>query len=116
MSRLLVTGGAGFIGANFVQYWLESRTLNGLPSVTRYSVIRPLYDGAGSSYRARYRAQFDSATQASPPRWRILPTPSLEAREPELLVHTITRFPEAAVLLGAHDRLAGKSEEWLIYE
>ena len=26
MSRLLVTGGAGFIGANFVQYWLESRT------------------------------------------------------------------------------------------
>ena len=24
MSRLLVTGGAGFIGANFVHYWLKA--------------------------------------------------------------------------------------------
>ena len=24
MSNLLVTGGAGFIGANFVYYWLEN--------------------------------------------------------------------------------------------
>ncbi len=24
MTNLLVTGGAGFIGANFVQYWIEN--------------------------------------------------------------------------------------------
>lgn len=83
---------------------------------TRFSVIRPLYDGPGSAYRARYRAQFLDELRADPPRWWLLPTPALLAREAELRDHDLEAFPAAAGFLRERYRLAGQSEEWQIWE
>ena len=83
---------------------------------TRYSVIRPLFDGPGSAYRQRYRAAFMDEMRAEPPRWWLLPTPTLLAREAELRDHDLDGFPAAATFLRDRYRLAGQSEEWQIWE
>lgn len=83
---------------------------------TRFAVIRPLYDGPGSAYRQRYRAEFVAAMHAAPPRWWLLPTTTLLAREAELRDHDLAAFPEAAAFLRDRYRLAGQSEEWQIWE
>ena len=49
MARLLVTGGAGFIGANFVHYWLDRHAgdrLVVLDALTYAGNVQSL-DGAG---------------------------------------------------------------------
>ena len=90
--------------------------LAGLPQPTRFAVIRPLYDGEGSPYRVRYRAQFDSIIRARPPRWWLLPTQKLIAREPELKEYEIEGFPAAKEFLLTHYRAMGASDDWLVYE
>ena len=50
MKRLLVTGGAGFIGANFVHYWLKQHpqdrvvVLDALTYAGNIETLRPLMD------------------------------------------------------------------------
>ncbi len=50
MSTLLVTGGAGFIGANFVPYWRRSRPadriviLDALTYAGNFASVAPLCD------------------------------------------------------------------------
>ena len=90
--------------------------LAGLPQPTRFAVLRPLYDGAGSAYRARYRAQFDSALRMRPPRWWLVPTKKQVNREPELKEFEIEGFPAAHDYLKKHYRAVSQSEDWLIYE
>jgi hypothetical protein len=90
--------------------------LRGLHIPTRFAVIRPLYDGEGSDFRARYRAQFLDELAAAPPRWWLVPAPALLAQEDELRSHRIESFPEALALLRAGYRAAGKTTEWVIYE
>lgn len=88
----------------------------GMRIPTRFAVIRPLFDGAGSDYRARYRAQFEAELRATPPRWWLQPTPELMAAEPELREHDIELYPDAAAILQEQYRIANQTPEWLIYE
>jgi hypothetical protein len=90
--------------------------LNGLVIPTRFAVIRPLYDGPGTTFRESYRAEFLGEMRATPPRWWLVATPALRAREEELRVHDIADFPEAAALLARDYRVGGQTQDWLIYE
>ena len=92
------------------------QVLAGLRIPTRFAVIRPLFDGPGSEYRARYRAQFLREMTDAPPRWWLQPTPALLAREEDLREHRVEGFPEAAALLRDGYRVAGTTPEWVIYE
>lgn len=92
------------------------QVLAGLRVPTRFAVIRPLFDGEGSAYRARYRAQFLREMTDSPPRWWLQPSPALLSREDELRDHRVENFPEAAELLRREYRKAGSTAEWVIYE
>ena len=83
---------------------------------TRFAVIRPLFDGERSEYRARYRAEFMREVTEAPPRWWLQPTPALLSREDELREHRVEGFPEAAALLRGGYRKAAATEEWVIYE
>jgi hypothetical protein len=88
----------------------------GMRIPTRFAVIRPLYDGAGSDFRARYRAEFEAELRTMPPRWWLQPTPELMAGEPELRDHDIELYPDAAAMLQEQYRIANQTPEWLIYE
>ncbi|HYW52224.1 MAG TPA: hypothetical protein VE861_16525 [Gemmatimonadaceae bacterium] len=90
--------------------------MNGLELTTPFAVIRPLYDGPGSSYRARYRRQFEQSVVSAPPRWWLLPTASLAAREPELHRYDVQEMPAIALLLREQYRQVGETEEWRILE
>ncbi len=90
--------------------------LRGMHIPTRYAVIRPLYDGPGSTFRPQYRAAFERELETSPPRWWLQPTPALMAREEELRAHDIEQYPEASLVLHSQYRLAGQTAEWMIYE
>ncbi len=92
------------------------QVLAGLRIPTRFAVIRPLFDGDGSEYRKRYRAQFMRELSEAPPRWWLQPSPALLSREDELREHRIENFPEAAAALRSGYRKAGATEEWVIYE
>ena len=83
---------------------------------SRYAVIRPLYDGAGSAFRKEYRAAFERELTISPPRWWLLPTPALMAAEEEIRDHDIEMYPEAAAILRQKFRLTGQTADWMIYE
>lgn len=90
--------------------------LSGLRPPTRFAVIRPLFDGPGSAYRARYRAQFEAELRAAPPRWWLLPSPALLASDEELRAHRIENYPEAATFLRGNYRVARQGADWIIYE
>lgn len=90
--------------------------LAGLHIATRYAVIRPLYDGAGTEERARYRADFVREMTAAPPRWWLLPTPALLAEEEELRGNRIEAFPAAVNMLHAEYRVADTTPQWIVYE
>jgi Dolichyl-phosphate-mannose-protein mannosyltransferase len=87
----------------------------GLRIPSRFAVIRPLFDGAGSSFRANYRTEFEAELRDSPPQWWLLPTDALLAREDELRDHDIARYAAAAALVRAQYRLAGQTADWMIY-
>lgn len=90
--------------------------LHGLPTLSRYALIRPLYDGEGSAYRARYRTHFEAEMRAAPPRWWLVPTPALLARDEKLRDYRLALYPAAASLVERDYHLAGQSAEWMIYE
>ena len=90
--------------------------LAGLRLPTRYAVIRPLYDGAGTEIRAQYRAAFVSEMIAAPARWWLLPTSALLSREEELRGNRIEAFPGAVNLLHSAYRAADSTAEWIVYE
>ena len=92
------------------------QVLAGLHVPTRFAVIRPLFDGEGSAYRARYRAQFLREMREAPPTWWLQPSPALLAREDELRDHRVEGFPEAAEVLRREYRVAGATAEWVVYE
>jgi hypothetical protein len=90
--------------------------LAGLPSVTPYAVIRPLYDGPGSAFRAKYRSAFEQALRRDPPRWWVVPSPALIASEEELQLHDLARYPEAAAILRAAYTAKDQGRDWIVYE
>ena len=83
---------------------------------TRFAVIRPLFDGAGTEFRARYRTQFETELRAAPPRWWLQPTPELVATDEELRSHDIRTYLPAANVLLSEYREAGRTTDWMIYE
>ena len=90
--------------------------LAGMKIPTRFAVIRPLFDGPGSTFRAQYRAQFETTLRTSPPRWWLQPTPALLAREEELRSHDVESYQAAAAVLDEQYRIASQTPEWLVYE
>ncbi|MBC7843293.1 MAG: hypothetical protein H7099_13315 [Gemmatimonadaceae bacterium] len=92
------------------------QVLRGARIPTRFAVIRPLFDGAGTEFRARYRAQFEADLRRAPPRWWLHPTPELLASDDELRSHDIRLYLNAATVLHDQYRVAGQTAEWMIYE
>ena len=90
--------------------------LAGLRMPTRYAIIRPLYDGAGTEVRRRYRDAFMREMTIAPPRWWLLPAPALLAQEDELRGNRIELFNEAAALLKREYAIADTTPQWIIYE
>ena len=90
--------------------------VNDLTLPTRFAVIRPLFDGPGTSYRARYRAEFEAGMRASPARWWLIPSASLLNRDDELREREISTYPAVAEFLRANYRRAGGTEDWDILE
>jgi hypothetical protein len=95
---------------------LGPQYLRGMRVRSRFSVIRPLFDGAGSEFRARYRSAFERELTSAPPYWWLLPTRALMDAEEELRAHDIESYSEAAAILHQRYRLTGQTAEWLIYE
>jgi len=83
---------------------------------TRFAVIRPLFNGEGTTYRERYRAEHEAGIRAAPPRWWLLPSASLKSRESELLEWDVANYPEMALFLRSNYHQVGHSEEWIIFE
>ncbi len=90
--------------------------LAGLRSPTEFAVIRPLYDGAGTSFRERYRARFLTGMRATPPRWWLVPSSALTAATPILATQALDGFPDAARLLRERYRRAASTSDWDVYE
>lgn len=90
--------------------------LAGMHIPTRYAVIRPLFDGPGSAFRAQYREGFERELRTSPPRWWLQPTPELMATDEELRGHDVESYQAAAAVLDEQYRIASQTPEWLIYE
>ncbi len=89
--------------------------LAGLPTPTRFGVVRPLFDGADTPFRGEYRAQFERELRTAPPRWWIQPTAVLMARDEQLRQQDIRTYGELASYRQWY-RLAGATEEWEVYE
>jgi hypothetical protein len=89
---------------------------NNLRVPTKFAVLRPLYDGAGTAYRAAYRAQFERELRDQPPHWWLIPMPSLLAREADLQQRNVVDYPAAAAFLRDHYRAVHQTTEWRIYE
>jgi hypothetical protein len=89
---------------------------NSLRVPTRFAVLRPLYDGDGTDYRRRYRAQFEAELRARPPHWWLIPMPSLLAREVDLQQRNIVDYPAAAAFLRDNYRAVHQTTEWRVYE
>ena len=83
---------------------------------TRFAVIRPLFDGAGTVERANYRVQFIAELEKNPPRWWLMPSSDLLSREDELRGYRLGAFNAASELLQSRYRLAGETSDWMIYE
>jgi dTDP-glucose 4,6-dehydratase len=119
MTRLLVTGGAGFIGANFVQYWLERHpgdrlvVLDALTYAGDVATLEP----------ARTRAEFRFV------HGNILDTPLVERLLREERLDTIVHFaaeshvdrsiegPDAFLetnIIGTHSMLKAARRVWLV--
>ena len=90
--------------------------LAGLRMPTRYAIIRPLYDGAGTESRHRYRDNFMREMEAGPPRWWLLPAPALLAQEEELRGNRIEAFNEASTFLKSQYVIADSTSQWVIWE
>ena len=118
MARLLVTGGAGFIGANFVHYWLREHpgerlvVLDALTYAGNRANLEPL-KARGAPLRAR-------ATSATP-RWssgccgpKSLDTIVHFAAESHVdrSIHGPDAFIETNVL-GTHSMLKAARQVWL---
>ena len=95
---------------------LAPQYLRGMRVPSRFAVIRPLFDGAGSEFRKRYRLAFEKELTTAPPQWWVLPTPALLAVDEELRSRDIESYPEAAAILHERYRQVGQTAEWLIYE
>jgi hypothetical protein len=83
---------------------------------TRFAVIRPLFNGEGSVYRERYRAEHEAGIRAAPPRWWLLPSASLKSRESELLEWDVKNYPEMARFLRDNYHEVRQTEEWIVFE
>ena len=92
------------------------QVLDGARIPTRFAVIRPLFDGAGTAFRAAYRTQFESTLRTAPPRWWLQPTAELLASDDELRSHDIRTYLSAATVLQTQYREAAHTADWVIYE
>jgi hypothetical protein len=86
------------------------------PPPTRFAVIRPLFDGAGTAFRAEYRRQFEAELRETPPRWWLQPTPELLATDEELRSHDVRGYLAAERVLRTRYREAGHTRDWVIFE
>jgi hypothetical protein len=83
---------------------------------SRFAVIRPLFDGAGTAFRAQYRTEFESSLRSAAPKWWLQPTPELMATDQELQSHDIRNYLPASRVLQSEYREAGRTIDWVIYE
>ncbi len=118
MARLLVTGGAGFIGANFVHYWLAEHPGDRLVVLDALTYAGNLANLAGAQPRAEYRFVHGD----------ICDTPLVEQLLREEQLDTIVHFaaeshvdrsiegPDAFVqtnIVGTHSMLKAARRVWL---
>jgi hypothetical protein len=90
--------------------------LAGVAGQTRFAVIMPLFEGRGSSYFSQYRAQFEHELKSNPPRWWLVPGPTLLAAVEELRTRNIETYPAAAAILHADYSVAAQTSDWIVYE
>jgi hypothetical protein len=89
--------------------------LLGVPAGSRFGIMRPLYDGAGTSARDSIRALFLCELSARPPRWWVVPTATNHERREEREAWTLDSFPAAAaVLRRRYVRIAG-NQDWNVF-
>lgn len=87
----------------------------GRAAATRFGIIRPLYEGAGSRVRDSLRTAFLDEVASAPPTWWLEPTAALPDRREEQLGWMTDSLPGLRPFLQTRYDIVERRRDWIVH-